>query len=124
MRQDENRQFPWRFCVSGLLTGLVNGFFGAGGGMILIPLLTRLCRMEDKQAFASSLSVILPISVTSLIVYLLPGGVDLAGVWPYLIGGLAGGILGGILFRKVSAGFLHQALGILILWGGLRLVMG
>ena len=123
MRQQKER-FPWRFCVSGLLTGLVNGFFGAGGGMILIPLLTRLCRVEDKQAFASSLSIIFPICVTSLAVYLFRGGVDFSGVWPYLLGGLAGGVLGGLLFRRVSAGFLHKALGLLILWGGFRLVMG
>ena len=90
--------------------------------MILIPLLTSFCKLEDKAAFASSISVILPICIASLIVYACRGTLAFSDAWPYLIGGLVGGLLGGLLFRKVSAGFLHKLLGALILWGGIRLV--
>ncbi len=113
----------WKYAVSGLLTGLVNGFFGAGGGMLLVPLLTRLCKVEDKQAFASSVCIILPICLVSVTVYAFRGGLPLDAAWPYLLGGLGGGLLGGVLFKKVSAGFLHKLLGAFILWGGLRLVL-
>ena len=113
----------WKYAISGLLTGLVNGFFGAGGGMLLVPLLTRLCKVEDKQAFASSVCIILPICLVSLTVYALRGGLPLVAAWPYLSGGLVGGLLGGLLFKKVSAGFLHKLLGAFILWGGLRLIL-
>ena len=91
--------------------------------MVLIPLLTRLCKVEDKKAFASSVCIVLPICLASLTVYALRGSVDLPGAWPYLLGGLGGGLLGGLLFQKVSAGFLHKVLGAFILWGGLRLVL-
>lgn len=114
----------WKFAISGLLTGFVNGFFGAGGGMVLIPLLTRLCKVEDKKAFATSVCIVLPICITSLAVYALRGGLQFSGAWPYLLGGLGGGLLGGLLFKNVSAGFLHKVLGGFILWGGLRLVLG
>lgn len=117
-------QFPWRFCLAGLLTGLVNGFFGAGGGMLLVPLLTGLCRVEDKKAFATSVAIILPICLTSLAVYLLRGSGDVAATIPYLIGGLAGGVLGGLLFGKLKPALLHKALGALIVWGGVRLAAG
>jgi len=113
-----------KFAVSGALTGFVNGFFGAGGGMLLIPLLTKLCRVEDKKAFATSVAVVLPICLASLAIYAFRGELSLNGAWPYLAGGAAGGILGGLLFKKVSAGFLHKALGLFILWGGFRLVTG
>jgi len=90
--------------------------------MLLIPLLTKLCRVEDKKAFATSVAIVLPICVTSIAVYALQGSVSLEGAWPYLAGGALGGIGGGLLFKKVSAGFLHKALGLFILWGGFRLV--
>ena len=39
------------FCLlAGALAGFINGFFGAGGGMVLVPLLIWLCRLEDKAA--------------------------------------------------------------------------
>ena len=120
----KNEKCPlWRYCLSGLLTGLINGFFGAGGGMLLVPLLTSFCRVEDKKAFATSVAVILPVCLTSLAVYLLRGSGEIAGALPYLAGGLAGGIAGGLLFGKVKPALLHRLLGALIVWGGLRLVL-
>ena len=42
---------------------------------------------------------------------------------PYLIGGAGGGVLAGLLFRKVPARALHLTLGALILLGGVRLLL-
>ena len=91
--------------------------------MVLIPLLTRLCKVEDKQAFATSVCIVLPICLASIAVYAVRDGLNLSGAWPYLLGGLGGGLLGGLLFKNVSANFLHKALGAFILWGGIRLVL-
>ena len=41
----------------------------------------------------------------------------------YLLGGAGGGVLAGLWFRKVSARVLHIALGLLILFGGARLLL-
>lgn len=111
-----------RFGLCGAAAGLVNGFFGAGGGMVLVPLLISFGQLEDKQAFASAISVILPLSIMSLFIHAHQGTLDLTGALPYLAGGLAGGLLGGLLFKKVSVSFLHKALGLVILWGGLRMI--
>ena len=36
----------------GALIGLINGFFGGGGGMVVVPLLNKLFKMEQKKAQA------------------------------------------------------------------------
>lgn len=113
----------WRCLIAGAAAGFINGFFGAGGGMVLVPLLIYLVGLEDKLAFSSAISVILPFCVVSLVIYGLNGSLPLRESVPYLIGGAAGGLLGGILFKKVGARFLHIALGILILFGGVRLIL-
>ena len=84
----------WRYLVSGGLAGLTNGLFGGGGGSVLVPLLTRWCRLEERKAFATSVAVILPLCVLSSVIYWFRGGLDLMLALPYLIGGLAGGWLG------------------------------
>lgn len=109
--------------VSGLMAGLVNGLFGAGGGMLLLPLLTHLCGLKAHVAFACSVCVILPLSLVSLGVYFLHGSLDFIQALPYLIGGAAGGVIAGLLLKKLSAVWLHRALGLLIVWGGLRLLL-
>ena len=108
--------------LSGAAAGLVNGLFGAGGGMVLVPMLIKLCKVDDKKAFSSAISIILPLSLVSLFVYYTKSQFPLLQSLPYLTGGLAGGTLGGILFKKTSVNFLHKFFGIIILWGGIRLL--
>ena len=112
-----------KYVVSGSLAGLANGLFGSGGGMFLVPLFCRWVRLEDKKAFASSLAVIMPLSVISAIVYLIKGNIEIVSAVPYLAGGLLGGILSGLVFKKMSARFLRTALAIFIIYGGVRALL-
>ena len=81
------------FCLlAGALAGFINGFFGAGGGMVLVPLLLWLVRLEDKAAFSSAVAVILPLCAVSIAVYAVHDSLPLRDALPYLIGGAAGGV--------------------------------
>ena len=46
-------QAKTKYALSGTAAGLVNGLFGGGGGMVLVPLLNGWCGLEGKQAFAT-----------------------------------------------------------------------
>ena len=110
----------FRSAAAGGAAGLANGFFGGGGGMLLVPLLTRWCGLEQRKAFATSVAVILPLCALSAVIYLLRGGLELSAALPYLAGGLIGGFLGGRVFRKLNMVWLRRAFALLILWGGVR----
>lgn len=112
-----------KLAITGALAGTANGFFGAGGGMFLVPLFTKWLGMEQKTAFATSVAVILPLSVVSAVVYFCQGGLDFLGAWPYLLGGLAGGIISGRVFKKMPVTWLRRIFGALILYGGIRAVL-
>lgn len=109
--------------LSGALAGAANGFFGAGGGMLLVPGFTRLAKIDDKRAYASSLAVILPLSLVSGAIHLVRGTVSLGGAAPYLLGGLLGGFIGGRVFRKIPAGVLRRIFGALLIYGGIRCLL-
>lgn len=106
--------------IAGAAAGVVNGLFGAGGGMVLVPLLTGLTDLEDREVFPASVSIILPICFVSLSVAAMDGGLPWAEALPYLIGSAAGGVLAGLLGKRIPTVWLHRALGVLILWGGYR----
>jgi len=55
--------------VAGLLTGIAGGFFGVGGGIMLVPLLTARFRLSQHQAHGTSLAVIGTTALVSLVVY-------------------------------------------------------
>ena len=108
--------------LAGTLAGAVNGLFGAGGGMLLLPVLEKTTDLEEKERFACAVCIILPLSLVSAGVYLLRGGSFAGESVPYLVGGALGGVIAGLLLKKVSALWLHRLLGIFILWGGIRLL--
>lgn len=113
-----------KYAVTGALGGLANGLFGSGGGLFLVPLLTKWTGMEQRKAFATSVAIILPLSLVSAWVYLQKGALDLAAAWPYLVGGALGGFVSGRVFRKMSVTLLRRIFGLLILYGGIRAVLG
>ncbi len=109
--------------IIGSLAGAANGLFGAGGGLFVVPLFIGWLHMDQRKAFATSLGVILPLTIVSLVVYGLRGGLDFMTAIPYLIGGLAGGFIGGKLFHKIPLIWLRRLFGLLILYGGVKAVL-
>ena len=106
--------------LAGLGAGAVNGLFGAGGGMVLVPLLSLLTDLEEEDIFASSLAIILPICVVSITVTAITGDLAWQEALPWLMGSALGGALAGIWGKKIPVKWLHRGLGILIIWGGIR----
>ena len=112
-----------RPALAGGAAGLVNGFFGGGGGMVLVPLLVLWCGLDQRKAFATSVAVILPLCVLSAAIYLFRGGVDFTAALPYLAGGLLGGLLGGKLFKRLNMVWLRRLFALLLLYGGVRALL-
>lgn len=110
----------FKYLLAGGAAGLANGFFGGGGGSVLVPLLTRYCGLDQRRAFATSVAVILPMCLLSVVIYFMRGGLDLAVAWPYLLGGTVGGFLGGKLFKGVRVDWLRRGFGLLLIYGGVR----
>lgn len=109
-----------KWVLIGGAAGLANGFFGGGGGMILVPLLHRWTGLEEKNCFATSVAITFLLCAVSATVYLMRDGLVLSDALPYLTGGLFGGYLGGRVFRKMPAQWLRRLFGFLILLAGIR----
>ncbi len=106
--------------IAGFCAGGVTGLFGAGGGMILIPLLTLLTNTEEDSLFSTSLCVMLPVCLTAICFLSAEHTLPWAAALPYLITGAAGGLAAGKWGHRIPVKWLHRGLGLMILWGGLR----
>ncbi len=76
---------------AGLLTGVVNGLFGGGGGMVVVPLMKNMLGYEEKYAHATAILVIAPVCAASLVTYLVNGYFSAEVILPAAIGSVAGG---------------------------------
>ena len=111
---------PHKLRIAGALAGAVNGIFGGGGGMILLPLLSRWGGIDSKSLFATCVAIIFPICLVSTAVYFTQTGLSLLSALPYLIGGTAGGLAGGLTFRKVPVKWLKVLFALFLLYGGVK----
>ena len=85
--------------------------------MVLVPLLGLLTDLDEDAVFPTSLSVILPVCLVSLV---LSSGGSVREALPFLPGSFLGGWLAGKWGTRIPVKWLHRSLGVLILWGGVR----
>ena len=106
---------------AGGLIGAVNGFLGAGGGLVCIPALLRF-GFDRKAAHANAVALILPITLVSAISYWMQGRVAPQDVLIYLPGGLIGAFLGTKIMKKISPLWIRRIFGVFLIWAGGRLL--
>jgi uncharacterized membrane protein YfcA len=83
-----------RLIILGLLTGLVSGFFGIGGGFLVVPGLMAGSGMPMLNAVAASLVSVGSFGLTTAANYALTGQVHWIAAGWFITGGLFGGIAG------------------------------
>ena len=110
----------FKITIAGLCAGAANGLFGAGGGMVLVPLLGVLTDLGEEEIFPSSVSIIAPLCVVSLAINAGAHGLPIREALPYLLGSIGGGIIATLTARKIPVKWLHRLLGAMIIWGGVR----
>ena len=122
MMDEKTGKRGW-YALAGAAAGVVNGFFGGGGGQVLVPLLAGKCGLDQRRAFATSVAVIAPLCALSAAIYWFRGQLDWALALPYLAGGLAGGFVGGRVFKNLSMTWLRRGFALLILYGGVKALL-
>lgn len=108
--------------ISGLLTGFINGLFGGGGGMILVPFLSMLINYETKEAHATAILVILPLSILSGLLYSVFGQTDFSKLLPVSIGVTIGGVVGAFLLKKIKSKWITYIFSAVMLIAGVKML--
>jgi uncharacterized membrane protein YfcA len=88
--------------IVALVTGLCSGFFGIGGGFLIVPGLYFATRMPLINAVGSSLLAVGTFGLTTAVNYALSGLVDWHVAGYFIAGGLGGGIIGTLLATRLA----------------------
>lgn len=112
-----------KLILAGLVIGFLNGFFGGGGGMLLVPALAAVLKTSVKQSHATAIAVILPLSVVSAAVYIIKG-IEFTSAFLSVTGGVVlGGIIGALLLKKLSGKTLSVIFYLVMVAAGLKMII-
>ena len=98
-----------RDLAAGLLVGAMTGFFGVGGGFLIVPTLAVFLALSMRLAVGTSLAIITSTSVMGLAAHLLAGrGLDVGVTAAMTAAGIAGALAGAALAGRVPQRRLSQ----------------
>lgn len=104
--------------ITGIVSGFINGVFGGGGGMIVVPMLIYLLKRKTKSAHATAILIILPLSIVSGIIYFAFGNYKFNIGLPVGLGVVGGGLIGAFCLKKLSAKWVGIIFSVLMLVAG------
>ncbi len=106
---------PWLLAL-GFMAGSLSGFFGIGGGFLIVPGLMFATGMPIFNAIGSSLVAVSAFGATAALNYAISGLVDWRLALVFIAGGIAGGLLGGSVAKRVGErrGALNVLLAVII----------
>ncbi len=88
-------------CI-GLLAGIINGMFSTGAGLLLVPIFVFLFEIDERKSRGTSMFCILPMVITTSMLYHRQDDVDYIIAILVAIGGIIGGIIGATLLKKLK----------------------
>ena len=114
------------FFAGGLCAGFLNGFLGAGGGIILMYLLNSRSRGGSEASvrdnFASVVAIVMIISIVSAVSYSKRGAVNVEALIPVVIPGMIGGVIGAWLTDRLNVRLLKIVFGVILIIGGINMI--
>ena len=111
-----------KIAIIGILAGIINGLFGSGSGMVILPALLSN-KQDEVTARGTTIMSILFLSIISSIFYLKNSNnsIDLNAIWYVVAGGIIGGTLGSKLIKKVPVKYLQILSGVFMVYTGITM---
>jgi len=114
--------FRWPVLMAGLMVGVMTGFFGVGGGFLIVPALVMVLGFPMRLAVGTSLLIIAINSVAGIAAQLQNADINWQLALLFIAGGLAGATLGGRLAGRIDEVKLSRGFAVLVTLVGVYLI--
>lgn len=120
----------WVCVLLGMVTGILAGLFGIGGGLVIVPVLVILFSAQHfpadlvmLMAVASSLATIIFTAISSVVAHHRLGSVVWAKVFSLSPAIMVGAATGAVVAKQISAEYLRLILVIFLLYVGVQMAL-
>ena len=111
-----------KLVIIGVVAGISSGFFGIGGGIVIVPALIYWVGYNQHRAVGTSLAVLLPpVGLAATLEYYRKGNVDIRAAMIIAVSMLLGGYVGAF-GNKLSGPHLRLLFGLFVLGLGVYLI--
>ena len=107
----------------GIPIGFINGFFASGGGIIAVLILQKFFSLEEKKAHATSIIIILPLTLAGVLIYSLAGFSDMPIIIKAASGAALGALVGAKLLSRLSGKFIRIGFGIVMIAASVKMLL-
>ena len=125
--RSEAKKRSMHFVIAGILSGIVNGLLGTGGGILTVLFLSKIYAKDSsystKDIFAITLCSSVIMSMASLLFYLSSGCFSVSDSALYMLAAVPGGVLGAILLEKLSSKTMKLIFALLVVWAGISMMI-
>lgn len=122
-RSIKNRFKAVLLAIVGGVVGLVNGLLGGGGGSVVVPMLHSLGDLQERNAHASAILAILPISLVSGVIYAARGDFPVRSGLITMLGVVVGGLVGAMILKKINPRLLSIVFYGIMIYSGIRMII-
>lgn len=108
--------------IIGIISGVISGFFGSGGGMVLVPLFSHVLKLDEVKSRATTIFCMTFIVITSSIFYIKQSYINFELGIKCAIGGVVGGFIGSKLLMNMKSKYLELIFIVFLIYSATRLV--
>jgi uncharacterized membrane protein YfcA len=108
--------------ILSISVGFINALFGAGGGLVAVSLF-KSEKLSQKESQATAISVILPLTIISAVIYMYKGYFHITDALGYIPFGIIGSLIGPILVKKIPDKVLRKIFALFMIYSGINMIM-
>lgn len=111
------------FVVLGVVTGILSGLMGVGGGLLMVPVLVLVARFDQHAAQGTSLLAIIPTALAATYRHHRNRFVRFADALFLTVGGIAGAFVGSVGALNLEGSVLRRVFALALAATGARLML-
>lgn len=112
-----------KLILIGFVSGIISGFFGAGGGLILVPFLQKILKINEKAIRATTIFCIFFMVIITSFFYIKNNSIDLMVAIKCVIGGIVGSYIGTKLLYRLNIFVLNFLFVIFLIYSGIKMII-